>query len=73
MKGQLFQIKNVDEESIGLWYSEEPDLTTIQIDDWFRSYDDSDMYDERGIDGFEDFVKEIGYNIERVFVNEVIL
>ena len=71
MKGQLFQINNVDGESIGLWYSEEHDLTIVQIDDWFRSYDDSDMYDEEGIDGFEDFVAEIGYNIERVFVNEI--
>lgn len=71
MKGKLFQINNVDGEPIGLWYSEEPDLTTVQIDDWFRSFDDSDLYDEEGVDGFENFVKEFGYEIERVFVEEV--
>lgn len=71
MKGKLFQINNVDGEPIGLWYSEEPDLTTVQIDDWFRSFDNSDLYDEKGLDGFEEFVKEIGYKIERVFVEEI--
>lgn len=71
MKGKLFQINNVDGESIGLWYSEELDLTSVQIDDWFRSFDDSDLYDEEGVDGFESFVKEFGYEIERVFVEEV--
>ena len=58
MKGKLFQINNVDGESIGLWYSEELDLTSVQIDDWFRRFDDSDLYDEEGVDGFENFVKE---------------
>ena len=71
MKGKLFQINNVDGEPIGLWYSEEPDLTSVQIDDWFRSFDDSDLYDEEGLDGFEKFVKGYGYEIERVFVEEV--
>lgn len=70
MKGKLFQINNVDGERIGLWYSEEPDLTTVQIDDWFRSFDDSDLYDEEGLDGFEKFVEQMGYKIERVFVEE---
>lgn len=71
MKGKLFQINNVDGESIGLWYSEELHLTSVQIDDWFRRFDDSDLYDEEGVDGFENFVKEFGYEIERVFVEEV--
>lgn len=71
MKGKLFQINNVDGELIGLWYSEELDLTSVQIDDWFRSFDDSDLYDEEGADGFENFVKEFGYEIERVFVEEI--
>ena len=71
MKGKLFQINNVDGEPIGLWYSEELDLTSVQIDDWFRSFDDSDLYDEEGVDGFESFVTEFGYEIERVFVEEV--
>lgn len=73
MKGKLIQINNINEESIGLWYTEESDLTEGMLVDWFRSYDDSDMYDEEGIDGFEYFVKEIGYNIERVFINEITL
>ena len=71
MKGKLFQINNVDGEPIGLWYSKEPDLTTTQIDDWFRSFDNSDLYDEEGLDGFEKFVEDYGYKIERVFVEEI--
>lgn len=71
MKGQLFQINYVDGEPIGLWYSEESDLTTVQIDDWFRSFNDSDLYDKEGLDGFEKFVERIGYKIERVFVEEI--
>jgi len=73
MKGILIQINNIDGESIGLWYTEEKEIieNTGMLVDWFRSYDDSDMYYEEGIDGFDDFVKESqGYIIERVFINE---
>jgi hypothetical protein len=71
MTGKLIQINNVDGESIGLWYTEEKELSEGMLVDWFRSYDDSDMYDEEGIDGFDNFVKEIGYEIERVYVDEI--
>ena len=71
MKGKLFQVNNVDGEPIGLFHTKDKSITTVQIDDWFRSFDDSDLYDEKGIDGFVDFVKEIGYKIKRVFVEEV--
>jgi len=71
MKGKLFQVNNVDEEPIGLFHTNDMSITTVQIDDWFRSFDDSDLYNEKSIDGFVDFVKEIGYEIERVFVEEV--
>lgn len=71
MKGKLFQVNNVDGEPIGLFHTKDKSITTVQIDDWFRSFDDSDLYDEKGVDGFVDFVKEIGYKIERVFVEEV--
>lgn len=71
MKGKLFQINNIDGEAIGLWYTKESSVTTVQIDDWFRSFDDSDLYNEEGLDGFEKFVNDYGYKIERVFVEEV--
>lgn len=73
MKGILFQINNIDGEPIGLFYTEDKTITSVQIDDWFRSFDDSDLYNEEGIDGFEEFVAEIGYSIQRVFVNEIIV
>lgn len=71
MKGILIQINNVDGESIGLWHTTEKELIEFSgmLVDWFRSYDDSDAYDEKGIDGFEKYVKENhNYTIERVFI-----
>jgi hypothetical protein len=73
MKGQLIQINNIDGESIGFWYTEDATITSFMLADWFRSYDNSDRYDEEGIDGFSEFVKEIGYTVERVFVEEEFL
>ena len=75
MKGILIQINNVDGESIGLWYTEEKEITENKgmLTDWFRSYDDSDMYDKEGMDGFENFVEQRGYIIERVFIEEEFL
>jgi len=73
MKGRLIQINNIDDESIGLWHTNDETLTDFMLVDWFRSYDDSDRYDEEGVDGFAAFVKENGYTIERVFVDEVSL
>jgi hypothetical protein len=71
MKGDLIQINNVDDESIGVWYTEEVEILSNNnlIVDWFRSYANSDMYNEKGVDGFVAYVKQIGYNIERVFIN----
>lgn len=72
MEGTLFQINNVDGEPIGLFHTMDSSITTVQIDDWFRSFDDSDLYDEEGIDGFVEFVAyKKGYEIERVFVQNV--
>lgn len=68
---KLFQINDVYGEPFGLWYSEEPSLTTTQIDDWFRSFKNSDLFNEEGLDGFEKFVDDFGYKIERVFVEEI--
>jgi hypothetical protein len=73
MKGVLIQINDTDNESIGLWYTEENEIVsnTGMLVDWFRSYQDSDTYDQEGEDGFEGFVKESqGYIIERVFIEE---
>jgi hypothetical protein len=36
--------------------------------DWYQSYDDSDLCAKEGPDAFEIFVAEIGYKIERVYV-----
>jgi hypothetical protein len=71
MKGKLFQVNNVDGEPIGLFHTKDKSITTVQIDDWFRSFDDSDLYDEEGVNGFVEFVAQIGYEIERVFVENV--
>lgn len=76
MKGVLIQISNIDDESIGLWYTEEKELidNPSMLVDWFRDYDDSDKYDEDGIDGFDEYVKENqNYVVERVFINFEIL
>jgi len=75
MKGVLIQILNVDEVPIGLWYTEEKELmeNTGMLVDWFRSYDDSDMYNEEGVDGFSNFVRDMGYKILRVFTYQEFL
>jgi len=73
MKGILIQINNVDGEPIGLWHTKEPEIIENpgMLVDWFRSYDDSDAHEKEGIDGFQDFVSEMGYQVERVFVEEL--
>lgn len=65
---KLIQICDVDGEPIGLWSTEEEEITSFMLVDWFRSYDNSDMYEEKGVDGFEEFVEQIGYKITREFV-----
>jgi hypothetical protein len=75
MKGVLIQILNVDEIPIGMWYTEEKELmeNTGMLVDWFRSYDDSDMYNEERVDGFSNFVRDMGYKILRVFTYQEFL
>lgn len=73
MKGRLIQISNIDGESIGLWYTESlfPNKLLLNI---FRDFDDSEIYDEEGIDGFEEyFRKQTSFFIERVFIEEEFL
>lgn len=71
MKGKLIQINNVDGESIGLWYTRNYSISSEMLLSWFRDYDDSEQYNEEGIDGFEEFVKKKGYEIQRVFIEEI--
>lgn len=76
MKGILIQINNIDNESIGLWYTTAPEIIDFpgMLVDWFRDFDDSDMYDEEGVDGFARYVEENhNYKIERVFIEEFLL
>ena len=71
MEGMLM-IRNVDAEPIGIWRTMEEKIIEAPeiLVDLFRDYDDSEMYNEEGIDGFESFVKEkSGYVVERVFLD----
>ena len=70
MTGILILI--LDIEPIGLYHTDESELIESpgMLANWFRDYDDSDAYNELGIDGFEEYVAEIGYKIERVFIHE---
>lgn len=70
MKGQLLQINNPFGEHIGIWHTKDMTITMGMLTDWFRSFDDSDLYAIYGVNGFENFVKEIGYKIRRVYIEE---
>lgn len=71
MEIKYFQITDPTLEPYGIWCSSDSEVTGELIGAWFKSYLDSDMWNEKGEDGFSDFVKEIGYTISRVFVEPI--
>jgi hypothetical protein len=68
MKGTIFQLIDVDGDPYGIWWTEDETVTSGMLADWYQSYDDSDLCAKEGPDAFEIFVAEIGYKIERVYV-----
>jgi len=74
MKEILIQINNVDGDPIELFFTQKPRIIAEPdlLLDWFRRYDDSDMYNEYGIDGFEHYILSTGnFKIKRMLVKEL--
>lgn len=59
-----------DLEPIGIWRSKDKEIVDFPdiIKPWFAEYCNSDEYEHKGEDGFEEYVAKIGYKIERVFL-----
>lgn len=86
MKGTLYQLYDVDNFECGLIYSESKNLNTDMVEDYWRKYytgqlDKNDPwvvanpeYDTNiGPDGFADYLSEMGFEVERVFTEEIFI